>query len=81
MSNPLTCLVTGYGSAVPADAAGYLTGRKPGPAAAAALRALRDDPGMRIILASRHSATRVLRAWFCLPGGVVVPGGSREPRS
>jgi len=53
MSNPLTCLVTDYGSTISADAIDHLIGQKPvDPAAAAALRALHDDLGMRIILAS-----------------------------
>lgn len=53
MSNPLTCLVTDYGSTISADAIDHLIGQKPvDPAAAAALRTLHDGLGMRIILAS-----------------------------
>ena len=53
MRNPLTCLVTDYGSTISADAIDHLIGQKPvDPAAAAALRTLHDDLGTRIILAS-----------------------------
>ena len=96
MSKSPACLAADYGSTIPTGAAGHLTGQKPlHPATAAALRALRDDLALRIVLTGRHSATRVLRAWavladaaardfprgFCLPGGIVVPRESREPRS
>lgn len=53
MSNPLACLVTDYGSTISADAIGHLIQQKPvGPAAAAALRILHDDLGLRIVMAS-----------------------------
>jgi HAD superfamily hydrolase (TIGR01549 family) len=53
MSNPSACLVTDYGSTISADAIDHLIGQKPvEPAAAAALRTLHDDLGIRIILAS-----------------------------
>ena len=96
MSKSPGCLAAGYGSAISTGATGYLTGQKPaGPEAAAALRALRDDLALRVVLASRHCAARVpgaravlahaaARAFaheFCLPGEIVVPPGSREPRS
>jgi hypothetical protein len=91
MSNPLTCLVTDYGSTISADEIDHLIGQQPVDSAAAALRTLHDDLGLTIILASRYSATRVLLAWavlarafpheFCLLGGLVVPRGSRELRS
>jgi HAD superfamily hydrolase (TIGR01509 family) len=53
MSNPVTCLVTDYGSTISADAIDHLIGQKPvDPEAAVALRALHDDLALRIILAS-----------------------------
>jgi hypothetical protein len=63
MSNPPTCLVTDFGSTLSASRIDHLIGQKPvDPAAAAALTILHDQLGLRLILASRHSATRVLRS-------------------
>jgi hypothetical protein len=63
MSNPPTCLAVDYGSTISTGTIDHLIGQKPvDPDAAAALRTLHDDHGLRIILASKHSATRVLRA-------------------
>jgi HAD superfamily hydrolase (TIGR01509 family) len=53
MSSPLTCLAVDYGSTISTEAIDHLIGQKPvNPEAAAALRALHDDHGWRIILAS-----------------------------
>lgn len=47
MSNPLTCLVPGFGSTIPASSIDYLIGQNPvDPAAGVALRTLYDDLGL-----------------------------------
>src|SRR5580704_6301588 len=52
MSKP-ACLVTDFGSTISASTIDHLIGQKPvDPAAAAALRTLHDDHGLRLILAS-----------------------------
>ena len=53
MSNPPTCLAVDYGSTISTGTIDHLIGQKPvDPEAASALRALHDDHGLRIILAS-----------------------------
>jgi HAD superfamily hydrolase (TIGR01549 family) len=53
MSDPPKCLVTDYGSTISASTIDHLIGQKPvDPEAAAALRIIHDDLGLRIILAS-----------------------------
>ena len=53
VNRPVTCLVTDYGSTISGDTIDHLIGQKPvDPAAAAALRVLHDDLGMRLILGS-----------------------------
>jgi hypothetical protein len=53
MTNPLTCLVTDYGSTISGNAIDHLIGQKPvDPDAAATLRTLHDDHGLRLILAN-----------------------------
>ena len=54
MSNPSACLAVDYGSTISTGAIDHLIGQKPvDPAAAAALRILHDNHGLRIILASK----------------------------
>ena len=51
--NLVSVIATDYGGTISADAIDHLIGQKPvDPAAAAALRTLHDDLGMRIVLAS-----------------------------
>ena len=53
MSNRPTCLAVDYGSTISTGTIDHLIGQKPvDPEAASALRALHDDHGLRIILAS-----------------------------
>jgi hypothetical protein len=74
MSNTLTCLVTGYGSAITADATGHLIGQKPADAGNA-IRTLRDGRHEPAI-ARLHG----LRPGKVLPDGVLLIQRIRQLR-
>jgi len=53
VNRPVTCLVTDYGGTISLDRIDHVIGQKPvDPEAAAALRVLHDDLGMRLVLGS-----------------------------
>jgi hypothetical protein len=55
---PVEATAVGYGGTISADAIDHLIGQQPvDPAAAAALRTLHDDLGLRIILATNATAS------------------------